>query len=415
MVPRPHRPTLDSARFGRTPVQFLLVLAACCLVAIVALAIVLDQRGPAPALVGLGLAVLPIPLLVALILYLDRLEPEPRALLAGMFGAGAGIAVLTLLLGRAFGTGLITPPELGPHAGQLTGVSVGAAIGGALVAETLSGVVLLALLASRRTEIDGAHDGVVYASMTGLGFALVVNLYAYSEEWSAGASTLVEDFTRRGVGGPLFQALFTSMIGLGVAYAASRRSGGYLAIAAGWVAAVALDALWNHSVAVGGTGLLVTYLILAVAVIGVIVVVVIDRQRVVGMIMMFLPDFEHPDVVMVTDVRMLASLRMRRLGRQWARLNLGVAGKRAMTQYQLAATELAMACNRNSFGRTTDEAYARHRDDSLELMRAAAAIVRCREQLYQPPWIGPDDASVFVAGTAVGPPSPPPWPRRSQS
>jgi RsiW-degrading membrane proteinase PrsW (M82 family) len=410
MGSRPRRPTLDSARFGRTPLQFLLVLAACCLVAIVALVIVVAQRGPAPALVGLGLAILPIPLLVVLILYLDRLEPEPRALLAGMFGAGAGIAVLTLLLGRAFGTGAITPPELGPHAGQLAGVTVGAAIGGALVAETLSGIVLLALLASRRTEIDGAHDGVVYASMTGLGFALVANLYAYSEAWNAGASALAEEFARRGVVGPLFQALFTSMIGLGVAYAASRRSGGYAAIAVGWVAAVALDALWNHSVAARGAGLLAAYLILVAAVIGVIVVVVIDRQRVVAMITMFLPDFEHPEVVMVTDVRMLASLRMRRLGRQWARLNLGVDGKRAMAQYQLAATELAMACNRNSFGRTTEEAYARHRDDSLDLMRAAAAIVRRHEQLYQPPWIGPDDASVFVVNAE--PPPPPTWPRR---
>ena len=410
MVSRPRRPTLDSARFGRTPVPFLLVLAACCLVAIVALVIVVAQRGPAPALVGLGLAVLPIPLLVVLILYLDRLEPEPRALLAGMFGAGAGIAVLTLLLGRAFGTGAITPPELGPHAGQLAGVSVSAAIGGALVAETLSGIVLVALLASRRTEIDGAHDGVVYASMTGLGFALVANLYAYSEAWNAGASALADEFARRGVLGPLFQALFTSMIGLGVAYAAARRSGGYAAIAVGWAAAVALDALWNRSVAASGAGLLVTYLILTLAVIGVIVVVVIDRQRVVGMITTFLPDFEHPEVVMVMDVYMLASLRMRRLGRQWARLHLGVDGKRAMVQYQLAATELAMACNRNSFGRTTEEAYARHRDDSLDLMRAAAAIVRRHEQLYQPPWIGPDDASVFVASTE--PQSRPTWPRR---
>ena len=390
------------------------MLAACCLVAIVALVIVVAQRGPAPALVGLGLAVLPIPLLVVLILYLDRLEPEPRALLAAMFGAGAGIAVITLLLGRAFRTGAITPPELGPHAGQVVAVTVGAAIGGALVAQGLNGIVLLALLASRRTEIDGAHDGVVYASMTGLGFALVANLYAYSEAWNAGASALVEEFARRGIFGPLFQALFTSMIGLGVAYAASRRSGGYLAIAAGWVAAVGIDALWNHSVGTRGPGLLVTYFILAAAVIGVIIVVVIDRQRVVAMITMFLPDFEHPEVVMMTDVPMLASLRMRRLGRQWARLNLGVDGKRAMARYQLAATELAMACNRNSFGRTTAEAYARHRDDSVELMRAAAAIVRCREQLYQPPWIGPDDASVFVAGTAVRPPSPPSWPHRPQ-
>ena len=147
----------------------------------------------------------------------------------------------------------------------MVGVTVGAAIGGALVAQTLSGVVLLALLASRRTEIDGAHDGVVYASMTGLGFALVANLYAYSEAWNAGASALVEEFARRGVVGPLFQALFTSMIGLGIAYAASRRTGGYLAIAVGWLAAVALDALWNHSVATHGASLLVTYVILAAA------------------------------------------------------------------------------------------------------------------------------------------------------
>jgi protease PrsW len=413
MSPRSRRPVLDSARFGRTPVQFLLVLAGCALIAIVALVIVVLQRGPAPALVGLCLAVLPVPLLVAMILYLDRLEPEPRALLAAMFGAGAGMAVITALLGRAFRTGVIAPPELGLYAGQVVPITVGAAIGGAVVAETLSGAVLLALLASRRTEIDGAHDGVVYASMTGLGFALVANVYAYSKAWSAGASALAEEFTRRGIFGPVFQALFTSMIGLGVAYAASRRSGGYLAIGAGWIAAVALDALWNHSASAGGTALVVTYVILAAALIGVIVVVVIDRQRVVAMITMFLPDFEHPEVVMVTDVRMLASLRMRRLGRQWARLNLGLAGQRAMAQYQLAATELAMACNRNRFGRTTSEAYAKHRDDSINLMRAAAAIVRLQEQLYQPPWLGPDDVSVFVA-RAVGPAPPTTWPNRPE-
>jgi RsiW-degrading membrane proteinase PrsW (M82 family) len=406
---------LDSARFGRTPVQFLLVLAACCLVAIIALAIVVVQRGPAPTFVGLFLALLPIPLLVSLILYLDRLEPEPRALLAAMFGAGAGIAVLTALLGRALGTGVITTPELGPQAGRVVGITVGAAIGGALVAETLNAVVMLALLASRRTEIDGAHDGVVYASMAGLGYALVANLYAYVLAWNAGVDALAEEFTRRGIFGPVFQALFTSMIGLGIAYAASRRPGpgqssGYLAIAVGWIAAVALDALWNHSVAAGGTGLLVTYLILIAALTALIVVVTVDRQRVVRMIIMFLPGFEHPEVVMVTDIPMLASLRLRRLGRHWARLNLGIEGRRAMARYQLAATELAMACNRNSFGLTTEEAYTRHRDDSLHLMRTAAAIVREQEHLYPPPWIGPDDPSVFVVSTAPPPPVPA-WPQ----
>src|SRR5580692_7828638 len=276
MTSRSRRPVLDSARFGRTPVQFLLVLAACCLLAIVALVIVVVQRGPAPSLVGLCLAVLPIPLLVALILYLDRLEPEPRALLAAIFGAGAGLAVITALLGRGLPTGMITTPDLEPHASVAVAVSAGAAIGGAVVAETLNGLVLLALLASRRTEIDGVEDGVVYGSMVGLGFALVANVYAYALAWNAGAGAIAEEFARRGVFGPVFQALFTSLIGLGVAYAAARPRGvgREAAILAGWLGAVALDALWNHSVAASGTGLLVTYVILLVVLIAVIAAVV---------------------------------------------------------------------------------------------------------------------------------------------
>ena len=101
-------------------------------------------------------------------------------------------------------------------------------------------------------------------------------------------------------------------------------------------------------------------------------------------------------VVTIDDIRMLASLRLRRLGRHWARLNLGIAGRQAMTQYQLAATELAMACHRKSLGQTTEEAYVRHSDDSLTLMRAAAEAIRRQEQLYPPPWIAPDSPSVFV-------------------
>ena len=325
------------------------------------------QRGPAPTLVGLLLALLPIPLLVALVLYLDRLEPEPRALLAAIFGAGAGIAVITAVLGRALHTAVITTPDLEPHASVATAVSVGTAIGGALVAETLNGLVLLALLASRRTEIDGIEDGVVYGSMVGLGFALVANVYAYGVAWNSGAGAVAEEFARRGVFGPVFQALFTSLIGLGVAYVAARPgvTGRCLAIFVGWVAAVALDALWNHSVGEGGTGLVVSYIVLFAALLAMIVAVVADRRRVIRMITSFLPEFEHPEVVTAQDIRMLASLRMRRNGRHWARLDLGVAGKQAMTRYQLAATELAMARRRKSLGQTTQDAYVRHRDDSV--------------------------------------------------
>ena len=367
--------------------------------AIVAFATVVVQRGPAPPLIGLFLAFLPIPLLVALILCLDRLEPEPRALLAAIFGAGAGMAVIAAVLGRAFGTGAITTPELDAHASLSLPVSVGAAIGSALMAETLNGVVLLALLASRRTEIDGVEDGVVYGSMVGLGFALVANVYAYALAWKQGAGAVAEEFAGRGVFGPVFHALFTALIGLGVAYAAARPAARnrFVAVFVGWAAAVALDALWNHSVAEGGSGLAGTYVVLIGVLVVVVVTVVADRQRVVSMINRFLPDFEDPEIVTSKDIPMLASIRWRRLGRHWARLNLGIAGRRAMTEYQLAATELAMACYRKSLGQTTQDAFVKHRDDSLILMRDAAAAVRCQYQLTPPPWIGPDDESVFVS------------------
>jgi protease PrsW len=394
--PIPPKPVLDSRRFGRTPAAFLTGLAACSLLAILALVIIVVHKGPAPTLVGLFLAMLPIPLLVALILLIDRLEPEPRALLLAIFGAGAGVAVIIALLGHATGSAAIAIPELGPHAGRRVSVSIGAAIGAAVIAESLKGLVLLALLRSRRTEIDGATDGVVYAGTIGLGFALVANVYAYVAAWEAGIRSLAEEFARRGIFGPLWEALFTSMIGLGIAYAAARRgASGYWAIAAGWVLAVALDALWNKSVTEGGTSLAVTYAILLVALALVVALVAADWRRVVGMINSFLPQFADPRTVTTCDLHMLTSLRVRRLGRQWARLNAGIDAKRAMTQYQLAATELAMACNRNAHGRLTPEHFARHRDDSLTLMREAVTLIRERGQLLPPPWVG-DDPSAFV-------------------
>lgn len=392
----PPRPVLDSRRFGRTPFPFLLGLAACFLVAIIVSAVVVAQRGPAPATVGLLLALFPVPLILAVILLIDRLEPEPRALLAAIFGAGAGVAGIIALLGRVTGSAAIAIPELGPHAGRAVSISVGAAITAAMVAESLKGLVLLALLRSRRTEIDGATDGVVYATMVGLGFALVGNAYAYALAWSAGAAALAEEFARRGIFGPLWQALFTCMIGLGIAYAAARRrSSGYWAIGVGWIVAVALDALWSRSVTAGGAALAVTYVILFIVLITVIALVGADWRRVVAMIRNFLPQFAITGTIALADITMLTSLRMRRLGRQWARLNLGADGMRAMREYQLAATELAMACNRNHHGRLTPENFVKHRDNSLLLMRDAATLIRDREQLLPPPWVG-DSPSAFV-------------------
>src|ERR1700760_4136367 len=108
---------------GRIPVGFLAGFAGFCLIAVIALAIVV-HGGPAPTALGLALAILPVPLVLAGVLYLDRLEPEPPTLLAITFTAGAAAAALIGLLGHALGSTLITTPELGPEAGALAAGSL---------------------------------------------------------------------------------------------------------------------------------------------------------------------------------------------------------------------------------------------------------------------------------------------------
>ena len=209
-------------------------MAICCLLAVIALAIAI-HGGPAPTAAGLALAILPVPLVLAGVLYLDRLEPEPPMLLAATFGAGAAVAALIGFIGHAFGNQLLTTPELGPGAGQLAAASLGSAFVGALIAETLKGGILVGLLWYQRSELDGVSDGVVYAAMVGLGFALVSNLFAYVQAERSGLDALMSAFFQRGLLTPLWDPLFSAMIGLGVAYAAMQpwRRGRW-AILAGW-------------------------------------------------------------------------------------------------------------------------------------------------------------------------------------
>lgn len=402
MAPADPRPVLDARRLGRTPVALIAGLVACSLVALAALILVL-RGGAVPALAGLVLAVLPVPLVLAGVLYLDRLEPEPRGLLALVFGAGAAAAALSGLVGHALGRRLIALPELGPQAGRVIGTALGAAVLGAVVAESLKGVVLVALLRFRGPELDGTHDGVVYASVTGLGFALVANLYAYLAAEHAGLGAVASAFARRGILAPLWDPLFTSMIGVGVTYAAMRGGRrGWWAIGAGWAAAVALHALWADSVTASAVRLAAAYGILLAVLAALLAAVVADRRRIVALVADYLPAFSATDVLAGPDVAMLASLYWRRVARQWARLYRGLAGARAMADYQLAATELALACNREHRQLMTPAAFTARRDGCLELMRAAVVALRDPEPLHQPPWAEQGDSAFTPAAPQPG-------------
>ncbi|MEO3873039.1 PrsW family intramembrane metalloprotease [Nonomuraea sp. B12E4] len=320
------------------PSKALLVgLVVSSLLALVMLAVMLASGGP----VGFGLsallAVAPLPVLLAAVLSLDRLEPEPKLNLAFAFAWGAGVAVVLGVALTVLGQELFA--RAGLHAATVD--DLGVVLLAPVIEEALKGSALLLLL-RRRREIDGLTDGIVYASMAGLGFAAVENvgyyLLAFGEDGPGGA---VQLFVLRGLIDPLGHPIYTSLIGVGVAYALTRRTTGrHAAIALGYLGAVFLHALWNGAATAKSLPLLGTaYLVIMAVLVLLIVVTVVERRHLVARMDVYLPGYRDTGLVTEADVRMLTTLPARKAARRWARrAGLG----RAMSDYQQAATELTL-------------------------------------------------------------------------
>ncbi|MBB4942223.1 RsiW-degrading membrane proteinase PrsW (M82 family) [Streptosporangium album] len=292
--------------------------------------------------IALALALAPVPVLLAAVLALDRMEPEPRSNLIFAFAWGAGVAVLVAGLVNSFNLIYI---ENTVRLGYDTARNIAATFGAPVVEETMKGLVLLGLLRFKRAELDGPTDGIIYASMVGLGFAMSENVSYYVAALDdMGARGLAVTVVLRGFLSPFAHPLFTSMIGVAVAYAAQRRGPmRILVIAAGWIGAMLLHGIWNGFASYAGIGgLAVAYLLLMIVLFVLIGIVFRDRRRIVGLIQTFLPAYQATGLVTPYDVTMLSSLPGRRQARQWARKNGGRGGLRAMNDYQLAATELGL-------------------------------------------------------------------------
>jgi RsiW-degrading membrane proteinase PrsW (M82 family) len=331
-----------------------------------------SARSAAPFLIALPLALLPVPFLIALVLLLDRLEPEPRANLVFAFVWGAGIAALLAAVINTVGLVFITQPDLG----KSTGEYVSATFGAPVVEETLKGSVLFWLLWRRRQELDGPTDGIIYAAMVGLGFAMMENIGYYMgalvRPTLGGVQLLGVTFVFRGILAPFAHPAFTSMTGIGASYAATHRRGGW-ALAAGLLAAMILHGLWNGLTVFGAGGIVLAYGMLACVVTGLLAIVVADRRRIVKLIWQFLPTYTETGLVTDADLRMLSSLRKRRQARRWARTERGRRGARAMADYQLAATELALVHLRAQRESIEAGRLADRRQALVGLMAAARA------------------------------------------
>ncbi|RSN70814.1 PrsW family intramembrane metalloprotease [Actinomadura sp. WAC 06369] len=352
---------------GRPPIGLIAGLTVSGLCALAALGVDVLSGGGG-FWVGLLLAVLPIPPLIALALALDRLEPEPPRALVFAFMWGAGVAVLGALVLNTAGLLYVTVPVFGEADGHFVSATFGAPV----IEETLKGAVLFGMLWLRRNEIDGFADGLIYAAMVGLGFAMMENITYYMRAFEdGGAQQLQAVFILRGLVAPLSHPLFTSMTGLGVAYAATHRRGQLLAPLAGLLGAMILHGLWNGAASTGLAGLGVVYLLDFCILVGLIAIVAVERRSTVRRIETYLPLYAATGLVTAADVRMLRSIPARRAARRWARAVGGPPAGRAMVDYQLAATELALLHKRADRGVADPHWFTARRDALLNLMALA--------------------------------------------
>jgi protease PrsW len=328
----------DRRRAGLVVAVVALVLAGVVLAA--GLLATTDAPG---ALASLLAAVLPAPLLVSLVLAIDRYEPEPRRVLflTFLYGATAAVLLAGVLNVAGFTFAAVT---FGPAVGELLTVTVVAPV----VEETLKAVAVLVVFWRLRDQFNGVVDALVYSAMVGLGFAITENVFYYAEALLTGQTAFTAVVVVRGVFSPFAHPLFTSMFGLGLAVAIESARARALGPLVGLVGAIFLHALWNASTFLGA-GFFLVYLFVFVPLFGAVVVAaVLASRHEARIIRSHLARDVQTGVLTPGEVDELASARLRRIAeREAARLGSEPA-KQAQRAFHHAATRLAFLRHRRA-------------------------------------------------------------------
>jgi RsiW-degrading membrane proteinase PrsW (M82 family) len=289
---------------------------------------------------GLGfvVAAAPVPVYVILALWLDRFEPEPPRILLQTFAWGATVAVFVALLVNMLSQDLMAALA-GPQAAELFAGLVTAPV----VEELAKGFALFLLYRELRDEFDGVVDGVVYAAMVGLGFAMIENVQYYGQALADGRESSVLTFFLRGMISPFAHPLFTSMFGIGLGLLRERHGQGTSRAAPflGLTAAVALHALWNLAATFEGWFFVLYMLVMLPAFIGVLALIYQSLRRESRVLRDHLSSLVGDGVLTHAELECLCHVR-RRMGASlhaWQRG--GVQRWRARRELHRVASELA--------------------------------------------------------------------------
>src|SRR5207253_7200807 len=177
------------------------------------------------------------------------------------------------------------------------GENFGAVISAPIVEEGSKAFILLVLFLWKKDEFDGIVDGIVYAGMVGLGFAMTENILYYGRAVQGGAGALTFIFILRGMAAPFSHPLFTSMTGIGLGWSRQSNNGFVKVVMPflGFMLAVFLHATWNGTATYGGAaGFFAGYfLIMGPAFIITLMVIFFSLRREGRIVRQFLyPDYQ---------------------------------------------------------------------------------------------------------------------------
>lgn len=284
------------------------------------------------------LALMPLAVVIAVVRWVDRWEPEPRLLLWLTFLWGAGVATFI---------SAVVNTAAAEHVYALTGDVaqgdlVAAVVSAPIIEEASKAFILLLLLWWRRGAIGGPVDGVVYAATTAAGFAFVENIsyfVMFHDEMAA-------VFLVRGVFSPFAHILFTSMTGLALGFAA--RSRFYTAwlwwAPLGYAAAVAMHAGWNISASAGATTAVwaqLPMLALLFLVLGLL------QRSELSLVQWHLEPYVRAGLLQRWELAMVTVPSARRNARKWA---AKAKRRKALREFQSGAVQLALARHRAAVG-----------------------------------------------------------------
>ncbi|TNU75855.1 PrsW family intramembrane metalloprotease [Miniimonas arenae] len=326
--------------------------------------IVLSNVGTAPAAVGFVAALVPLIAVVAVVMWLDRWEPEPRIMLLLAFLWGAGPSVVIAYFGNTAVAQAIYDATGDPGVASVLGSVISAPVLEELAKGT--GVLLIFLL--RRSYFDGVVDGIVYAAIVAAGFAFTENILYFGRY----IDSLVPVFVQRGVMSPFAHILFTACTGIALGLASrsrSRRSAWWF-FPLGLLSAMALHALWNGSASLEALGVQgVSFFLLYAAVqvplfVAAIMLVVWLRRQESAVIRDRLGEYAAAGWFAPHEVAMVSSLRQRSQARTWA-ARVGPTAAQAMRTFIKDATSLAYLRQRAVSGRADLRTHATSETDLL--------------------------------------------------